>query len=178
MQCSAGKPCILAFMKIFFDTYHTPKQCCRWSISPCVNGSSRWQWSQSRTTQPVTLQNSSGMAQGTWHRAQGIKLVSKFPRSQFDWTSMGQAITSLIHSSLTLDQTWLWPIKAWTQDLRRCPVVSGTSVVGGLWVLWVARWDLHGSHLLQHSPRMFDWIRISGIWGQVKALNFLFHSCV
>lgn len=129
-MCSVGKPWVLAFMWMPLDTHHKP-----WKHS----------W-RSRTG-------------GPWIRAQGGNLASKFPRAQTDQSSMGCAVTSLIHKGPIVDRTCLLPVTTRTQIL--CCLAPGRSRQI-LWVLWSVRWGLHGSDLFWHVPQMLDWI---GIWG-------------
>lgn len=96
---------------------------------------------------------------GTWIRAQGGNLASKIPRAQTDQSSKGCAVTSLIHKDPIVDRTCLLSFTTRTQIL--CCFAPGRWRQI-LWVLWSARWCLHGSDLFWHVPQMLDWI---GIWG-------------
>lgn len=63
-----------------------------------------------------------GMAQGTWQRAQSINPASKLPDPNPNWAFVRRPWTSPIHGGLVMGLTWFWPIKVWT--LWGCPVVS------------------------------------------------------
>ena len=54
--------------------------------------------------------------------AQDINLASNLS----SLAVVGCSGTSLIHGGPTVYQTWLWSVKAWTQDLWGCTLVSGT----------------------------------------------------
>lgn len=48
-----------------------------------------------------------------------------------------------IPGGYSLDQTWLWPVKAWTLDLWRVSFGVWHQIS---WVLWVVRWGTSTSH--------------------------------
>lgn len=85
-------------------------------------------------------------------------LVSKLPRYHSDQAFRGCAWPERIHGSLTLDWTLPWIIRALTQDLRGCPVLSGTrAIAAGNFIPASPKWGLHGWDLLQHIPWMLNW---------------------
>lgn len=92
---AAGKPWDLAFTPMPMNMNHPPKHCCR----PGTTSHSSWAGSAPLARQCFLqrCKKYSAIARGTWQRAQGINLASKFLRSRSNWASVGCTWTNLIY---------------------------------------------------------------------------------
>lgn len=106
-------------------SWHQPKDCVQTKYTPS------WQQHFLKAVCAFyhTAKDFSVMAQKMWQRTQCADLASKLLRAQSHCASIGGAAASLILVTPTVDQTWPCPLKALTQDIRRCPVLSGTKAL-------------------------------------------------
>lgn len=79
----------------------------------------------SRTMHLQRCKNCSGTTRGTWERAQGVNLASRFPRSQSNWASTG---CSLSQERSTGAPTWMG---VGSGASHRCSTGLGSGEWGG-----------------------------------------------
>ena len=93
MQCSAGKPWVLAFMWMPLDMHHTSQNRCTPSTTPHGNDTPLMAAAPQQDNAPTHYKNCSGMAWGAQQKARGVDLANKFTRSQSNWASVGRGET-------------------------------------------------------------------------------------
>lgn len=118
MQCATGRPWILAFMLPLNALHYPNAVAATRPMAMALPDGSAPPPTSSRTVQQYTVPHFK-YCSGTWQRAQGVNLSSKFSRSQSDCSFMGRACIPEVpssHGGASLDR------------VRHCKTVPGGPV--------------------------------------------------